>query len=185
MPRQSVSRPEREFHIMQFHVLKTEILELRKRVVQILSLGITGIPLIIGAGEQFDLDLVIFASPLITVAFTLMLLYEQNSIMRAGRYIRRHIEPNVGTKAMIGWERFLETEPGARRAEQLFSFAAYLIVSIYYIGGSGFAYIRLADRFNDSIPVLVTAAYVGGFFTALYLVITNFPTGTTTPGESA
>ena len=76
------------FHVIQFQALRAEILGIKERLIKLQLLGITGIPLIFGAGEKYDLSAVLIVSPLIVLAFAFMLVFEQGSLMRAGEYIK-------------------------------------------------------------------------------------------------
>lgn len=177
------SDEEREFLILQYNTLRQEIQAGKASIIRLLSLGISGIPVLVGAGEKYNLDLLIYASPIITIVFILMLLHQQNGIMIPGRYIRLYIEPKLFTGANIGWERFLEMEIYNRRAEQLFSYAVRTTFVIYYLGGTFFAFLRLKAEFGDTASIFVTSAYLGLFAVAFYFVYQNYPTGTTRPED--
>ena len=167
-----------EFRVLQYNSLRQEILDIRKRIVPMLGIGLTGIPVFIAAGWELQLKPVIIASPLITVAFIFMLLFEQRSLMRAGRYLRLHIEPYLANEGLIGWENFLEMEPRNRTAERLFSYAALLIFSIYYLIGTVKSYLLLQSFAPIPVSIAVLAFYGTIFFIVLKVVFQNFQVGT-------
>jgi hypothetical protein len=174
-------RPSREFLLLQFRALRDEIIGKTERVVRIQLAGVTAIPLVIGAGERYGVLIVLAASPIVTIVFSFILLYEQNGIMRAGRYVRLHLEPFLIDERLIGWEEWLERYPVNRRAETFFALSAYIAFSLYYLGGSYLAYLALKMSFGSQIAVVFAAAYAGGFLLALYVVVTNF--AVTTRGQ--
>jgi hypothetical protein len=121
----------------------------------------------------------------ITVVFTLILLYEQSAIMRVGRYIRLDLEPVLMHQPYTGWETWLEKYSPNRRAESFFALSAYLAFSLYYLGGSYLAFLAARRDYGDNIAILLTAIYAGGFLLALYFIINNFATNTRTQNEGS
>jgi hypothetical protein len=174
----------REFLFLQFRTLRDEIAAKSERVVRIQLSGVTAIPLVIGAGEKYGVLIVLAASPIITIVFTFILLYEQNGIMRAGRYVRLHLEPFLAEQQATGWEEWLEQYPANRRAEKFFALSAYIAFSLYYLGGSYLAFLTVKATYGDQLAVVLAAIYAGGFLLALYLVVTNFAISTRTQDES-
>ena len=172
-----------DFWVLQYNTLRQEILDIRKRIVPMLGIGLAGIPLFIAAGWEYQLKPVIIASPLVTVAFIFMLLFEQKSLIRAGRYIRLHIEPVLVQAGLVGWERFLETEPKNRRAERLFFYAALLIFSIYYIIGTIKSTLLVKSMAPLFVPTVVTLVYAVIFLIVIRVVVENFKVRTKHPFE--
>jgi hypothetical protein len=171
-------RDSREFLLLQFRALRDEIVGKSERVVRIQLAGVTAIPLVIGAGEKYGILIVLAASPIVTIVFSFILLYEQNGIMRAGKYIRLHLEPFLVAEQVTGWEEWLEKWPRNRRAETFFALSAYIAFSLYYLGGSYLAFLAVRTSYGHEVAVLLAAIYVGGFFLALYVVVTNFAINT-------
>jgi hypothetical protein len=184
-PADVMDHGSREFLLLQFKALRDEILGKIERVVRIQLIGITAIPLVIGAGEKYDISSVLAAAPLVTVVFALILLYEQNGIMRAGKYIRVHLEPFFLQQHLTGWEEWLEKYPINRRAKTFFARAAHIAFSLYYLGGSYLGFLAVKTSYGLEEATILAAIYVGGFLLALYFVVTNFATSTRTPNEAA
>jgi hypothetical protein len=178
-------RDSKEFLLLQFRELRTEILGKCERVVRIQLAGVTAIPLVIGAGEKYGILSILAAAPIVTIVFSLILLYEQNGIMRAGRYIRLHLEPSLVAQQVMGWEEWLEQYPVNRRAETFFAQSAYIAFSLYYLGGSYLAFLAVRASYGRELAVVLAAIYVGGFLLALYIVVTNFAVTTRTQEERA
>ena len=167
-----------EFLILEFKALRDEILGKIERVVRIQLIGVTAIPLVIGAGEKYGIVTILAAAPLVTTIFGLILLYEQAGIMRAGRYIRLHLEPVLLAQHLIGWEQWLEKYPVNRRAETFFALAAYIAFSLYYLGGSYLAFFAVRAAYGRDVAMMLSAIYVGGFLLTLYIVVTSFEVST-------
>ncbi|HYO12638.1 MAG TPA: hypothetical protein VE685_05545 [Thermoanaerobaculia bacterium] len=167
-----------DFLLEQYKALREEILGVMERVVRIQLVGITGIPLVIAAGEKYDLGPVVMAGPVVTIIFSLILLYEQNGAMRAGRYIRCHLEPRLSGKAYVCWEEWLELDPENRKPERFFAWAAYIAFSLYYGGGTYLAYRSLSAQYGARVGEIFLLIYLCLFVVALYLVIRNLAVGT-------
>jgi len=166
---------------MQYEALRAEILDIKERVIRLQTLGVTGIPLVIGAGEKFQLAAILMASPLIVLVFVFMLVFEQNSIMRAGEYIKENLETTPLCPAdLTGWEHWLEAGEGHRTAEAFFAWAAYIAFVVYFAMGTYLAYWSMKEKLGPAAAVASLGLYCGGFLLALYLVVTNLRT-TTSP----
>jgi hypothetical protein len=169
----------RDFQIMQFEALRAEILGIKERVIRLQVIGVTGIPLVIGAGEKYELSAILMAAPLITLVFTFMLLFEQNSLMRAGEYIKENLEsPPLCPQGLTGWEHWLEGETRRRTAEAFFAWAAYIAFAVYFALGTYLAYGPVNEQLGTTAAVAILGLYCGGFLLGLYLVVTNLRTRT-------
>jgi len=161
-----------------FSAIRTEILELKQRIIRIMAGGVTGIPILIGVGRTVNLDILIIVSPIIPVVFTLMLLFEQASLMRAGRYIRLHLEPKMLTDKTLGWESFLETEHFNRYAEKIFAVSCHGTFALYYVVCSFLSYNQMKVIAGDFSASIIASAFAGAFLVILYFVVSMFPIGT-------
>jgi len=170
---------DKQFLIKQFEAIREEILALKERVIRIQTISISGIPLMIAAGEKYNLDFVIIVSPLITAVVVLMLCFEQNSIMRAGRYIRKYIEPNLKSGNIIAWEEFLEIpDERNRNAEKYFLSSVILTLALYYVVGAILAYVRIAKYYDNNIALLSAIFYGSIFPFYIFFVLKTFKTST-------
>jgi hypothetical protein len=180
MQSQCPNQVTNDFRIIQFQALRAEILGIKERVVRLQVIGVTGIPLLIGAGERFDLSAVMMAGPLITLVFAFMLVFEQSSLMRVGEYIKDHLEQDqLCPDNLLGWEHWLEDKPGRRIAETFFAWAAYIAFAIYFAIGTFLAYESINQKLGSEVAIVSISIYCGGFLLALYLVVTNLRTRTT------
>lgn len=176
-----------DFLIHEYYALRSEILGTKERVMRIHITGLAGIPLFVAAGEKLDLHLLILVSPVVTAIFTLVLMFEQNSLMRAGRYIRVHIEKPLKNKLsgdvrqleLIGWEHFLELpDEKNRQAELYFSASAVGAFSLYYIGGTLLAYLYAKNNYPHPLATAIALIYGSAFLFCVYYGWNNFKVGT-------
>lgn len=172
------------FYEIQFQALRYEILGIKERVIKVQLLGITGIPLIIGAGAKYDLSAVLLFSPLIVLAFAFMLVFEQGSLMRAGEYIKDNLEKPLCHKGLTGWENWLQQKPSRRKAEKFFAWSAHIVFVVYFVVGTWLAFTALTKIIGSMPAVVMISIYCGGFLLAIYLVVSNFRIGTGLPKQN-
>ncbi len=96
------------------------------------------------------------AVPYVVVLLILFYVAEQNAILRCGRYIKEHIEPKIADT--VGWERWLETQPGMRRIDKAFLASFLVIFLIYYFVSVGVAANALASAFGETWSVTMATA---------------------------
>ena len=123
----------------QFVALRREIHARQTRMFWIVVIGLLGVPLLTLLASDTG-QLVWILLPYIVLVLIIAFLAEQNTMMRAGRYIREQIEPNCGVD--MGWETWLESRPEFRLIEKHF-FACFLIAFFAYY----FASIALAIQY--------------------------------------
>lgn len=125
-----------QFLQQQFTALRQEIMARQMRMFWIAVMGLLGLPMLTyfaATGTWIVLLLV----PYFVLVLIIMFVAEHNEMMRAGRYIREHIEPSVGYSP--GWEKWLESNPQFRILERQF-FACFIIVFfVYYFIAIGLA----------------------------------------------
>lgn len=171
---------QRNFAELQFTALRSEILSIRERIIKLESIGITGIPLVLGVGDMYDITAVLMVGPVITLVFAFMLVFEQGSLMRAGEYIKNVLEPiltNDGND-FRGWESWLQDKPRRRRAESFIAWSVRLLFALYFVMGTYLAYGAVLNSFSQLIANCGLAMYCGVFSFAMYLVVIDFRIGT-------
>lgn len=178
-PPTTITNNDREYLRLEYQSLRQEILALKERVIREFALGLTGVPIIMGAGFTSHYYLLLLMSPIIVVAGYLMLLFEQNSIMRAGTYIGVMIEDNLLDHPDLGWEDWLETGNN-RQAEAFFHYSAATAFIIYYIVGALLAHHSSTqpELFQSFpwLPEVVKYFYGSVFLFAVAFVVKNFKT---------
>jgi hypothetical protein len=165
-----------DFARIQFESLRAEILGIKERVIRLQIIGVTGIPVVIGAGQKLDLVAILMGAPLITLIFAFILVFEQNSLMRAGEYIRTQIEPRLCSDDLMGWEEWLEDRSERRQAETFFAWSAFIAFAMYFALGTYLAVQSIFLQFGTIVGFSSLGVYSGGFILALYLVVTNLRT---------
>ena len=164
---------EKEFRIAEYQALRAEILELKKRVMHIKIVGITSIPIIVATVDKYDMKFVLIVSPIIVIAFVLLIMSEQWSIMRVGRYIRTHIEKE---KKLDGWECWLETRPPENRIPEIvFVWAVLIVFCIYYIGSCYLAWKTLLESYSSEVATVSIGLYSSAFIIILFITAIHFP----------
>lgn len=133
----------REFMKDQFNALRGEIRARQMRMFWIVAIGLIGIPTL--TYFAYDPDKVVWSVvPYFVLVLIVAFLAEQNAMMRAGRYIREHIENHVDGSP--GWETWLESQPEFRLMEKHFFACFILVFFAYYFVSIGMAVHRLWGR---------------------------------------
>jgi uncharacterized membrane protein YfcA len=169
---------EDEFLKQQFLTLRAEIQASKRRALWILMLGII---LAVAAAFLAAVEPKIFANaaiPLVLLVVILAFVVEQNSIIRAGRYIREHIEPSV--QNVTGWERWLESNASYREVDRFF-FGGFIII---FLGFYAISCTVSLDLFHDLKSALIAkcagVTYGVGFLGVLFVLIRHWHSCTTT-----
>lgn len=121
-----------EFAKQQFITLREEIKETKARIFTIQSLGIIVVPASAFLGKAYNIDILILTTPLLVMVVALMFLFETNSLMRCGIYIKEKIEPLI--QDIEGWEEWLQL-PGSfdkRKAEIYMSISFLTFRSVFF-----------------------------------------------------
>lgn len=142
-----------EFLKNQYLTLRKEIEESKNRVFQTMGFGLVVVPGSNFLAQAYKIDIITLSLPLLVVVVALVYLSENNAIMRCGRYIKYHIEPQVSD--VIGWEAWLELKSSydTRAVDKNMSYAFYLLFFVYFAGS-----VFMATKF--ALSVFVTFAAV-------------------------
>ena len=113
----------------EFVSLRDEIRATRSRLFKILMVGLVGVPLLtyIGSRAEFYVWLLLPYSVLLLIV---VFLSEQSSMMRAGRYIREHIEQEGS--AGPHWETWIESRPQYRLVDRHYVACFMVVFFLYY-----------------------------------------------------
>lgn len=150
-----------EFNKQQYITLREEIRTCKARVFFLLVLGTLFIPAAAFAAKEFGATFASAGTPFILLVLMLAFLMEQNAIVRAGKYLREHVEPKLQDN--VTWESWLESNRKLREMDRYF-FATFLLVfTMFYVLLSGMAIDALANDFPQTYIYYGTAGYgVGG-----------------------
>jgi len=113
----------------EFISLRDEIRATRARLFRILMVGLIGVPLLtyVAAQAEFYVWLLLPYSVLLLIV---VFLAEQSSMMRAGRYIREHIE-STGAGGPR-WETWIESRPQFRLVDRHYVACFLIVFFLYY-----------------------------------------------------
>jgi hypothetical protein len=113
----------------EFKSLRDEIRATRSRLFSILMVGLIGVPLLsfVALHAEFYVWLLLPYSVLLLIV---VFLAEQSSMMRAGRYIREHIEN--GETGSPRWETWIESRPQFRLVDRHYVACFIIVFFLYY-----------------------------------------------------
>lgn len=127
-----------EFMKQQYLTLRDEIRASKSRVFFILVIGTLFVPFVAFAAKEYGSTFASASLPFIMLVLMLAFVMEQNSIVRAGKYLKDHVEPNLSGHPT--WEAWLEANSKLREVDKYF-FASFLIVFlVFYAAAAGLAY---------------------------------------------
>ena len=137
------------FDQLEYETLRKEIEETKARLFRILTGGVIVIPAVQLLAQLepggIELGVLTLLLPFVVIAFMFLFLAENNGMMRAGSYIKDHIEKHIQKHSEDeippGWEHFLERRNGEdHRAHDrvikisfLFLYCVYYTSSIYLV----------------------------------------------------
>ncbi len=152
-----------EFLKQQYLTLREEIRASKTRVFVLLVLVSIFVPSAAFAASMYGEAYSSAALPFILLVLMLAFLTEQNAIVRAGRYLKEHVEPKAD--GLVTWENWLESNHAHRNVDRYY-FASFLIVfMLFYAIGTGLAIESLATRWTDNQWIYASAGYgVGGLW---------------------
>lgn len=164
----------------QFITLREEIRESKARIFKLVVLGALFVPAAGYAADRLQLFLASAAIPFVLVLLMLDFISEQNAIIRAGRYLKEHIEPKVA--GVTGWEKWLESNHKLRSVDRYF-FGSFLLMFFIFYGIASTAAIQsLSVRFSDDEMqfTLSCVAYCLGGLWVLFVWLRHWHSCTTT-----
>ena len=163
---------KQDFLKQQYLTLREEIKETRARIFKTLGFGLVVVPAANFLAKSFQIDTIMLSIPILVIAVALVYLAENNALMRCGRYIRHHIEPEI--KGILGWETWLET-PGilkTRDVDKYLSYCFCLLFFVYFVGSIYMAaQFALDHQYGQLVTSLLICIYVAiGILFVIYLI---------------
>ncbi len=125
-----------EFLKHQFSTIRDEIKAIKARIYWTVVMGLFGVPLLTYVAAQAE-KFVSLLIPYLVLVIILLFLAEQSALMRAGRFIRQVIEPNIDSP--VGWETWLESRSDLRLMDRHFVACFIIVFFVYYFMSIGFA----------------------------------------------
>ena len=151
-----------EFLKQQYLTLREEIRETKDRIFKTMGFGLVVVPGSHFLAQAYEIDTVTLSLPILVVVVALIYLAENNALMRCGRYIKLHIEPE--TTDIVGWEQWLEKKSSwdARSVDKYLSYAFYLLFFVYFAGS-----VFVAGRFTLTTYGALAAGLLLGTYVAI------------------
>jgi hypothetical protein len=177
-----------DFAKCELEMLRREIEQSKDRMFKLAIGGIIGLPSAYSIAEKIQLDVLIYSLPLLICTILLLCLSESFAVMRAGRYIREKIEPNIidALEGSKGWEQWLEERPrpaakGHRRmVDHFLAYFFYLLFAFYYVASVVLA-IKTAFRQWGPVGLAVSlAVFISVGILFLAFLISSFKRSTST-----
>ena len=162
---------KQDFLKEQFLTLRKEIEATKSRIFKSLGFGLVIVPTSHFFAKSYKIDTIILSIPILVIVVALIYLSENNALMRCGRYIRLHIEPEI--EGVIGWEKFLETpsEIDPRSVDKYLSYCFYLLFFVYFAGSVFLAGRFSLEQYGLTVHSVLLGAYIAiGIWFLTYLL---------------
>jgi|CXWL01.1.fsa_nt_gi hypothetical protein len=152
----------------QYLTLREEIRASKSRIFILMILGTLFIPAAGFAAREFSSTYASGSMPFIILVLMLDFIMEQNTIIRAGKYLKDHVEPHID--GIVTWESWLENNRTARDTDKYFFGSFLLIFVLFYAIASGLAVESLCLQWPEQKWYAVFAYSMGGLWFLLVLV---------------
>lgn len=158
-----------EFMKQQYITLRDEI---RAAKVRMFALMILGSLVILASGIMAQNVKLAYAEgslPFIVLVLMMAFVMEQNSVIRAGRYLKEHVEPHID--GVVPWEKWLESNRARRAADRYFFGSVMLIFFLYYAAGAAMAVLSWArSEWPEQMWPAAFAYGIGGLWFIIVLL---------------
>jgi hypothetical protein len=157
-----------EFMKQQYLTLRDEIRTSKSRIFYILVLGTVFIPVAGFAAMTYREAFASASLPFIVLVLMLAFVMEQSSIIRAGRYLKEHVEPHI--EGIVSWEAWLAGNNDLRDMDRYF-FASFIIVfCLFYMIGVSMAFESMAKNWAEYSYNACAAYAIGGLWFIVVLL---------------
>lgn len=160
---------EEEFMKQQYLTLREEIRACKARMFAILVLGTLFVPVAGFMANQFKSGFATGSMPFVLLVLMLAFITEQNAVIRAGRYLKEHVEPRM--EGLVTWERWLESSRNLRGVDKAFFISFLLVFMLFYAVGAGVAMGSIAELWSEDQFWYAAAGYgLGGLWLVIVLL---------------
>ena len=167
-----------DFMKQQYLTLREEIRESKSRAFWLLILGMLLVMVAGYLAAEHPSAFANAATPFLMLVIMVAFMVEQNSIIRAGRYLREMVEP--GIQEVTGWEHWLESNPRFREVDRFF-FAGFIVIFlIFFAIATSLTLVQL--EMKRPMPYVWSAgiAYGLGAFCVVVILLRHWRSCTTT-----
>jgi hypothetical protein len=151
-----------EFMKQQYLTLRDEIRTSKARVFALVVIATLFVPIAALAARQFDNTFAAVSLPFVLIVLMLAFIMEQNSIVRAGKYLKEHVEPQID--GLVTWESWLESNHRMRSADRYFFGSFLLVFMLFYVIGASIAAESMSHDFPEQLWYVVVAYGIGGLW---------------------
>lgn len=166
-----------EFMIQQYLTLRDEIRGCKTRMFWLLVLATVLVPTLAFIADQYQSTFAGASVPFVVLVLMLSFVVEQNDILRAGRFVRERIEPNID--GAQGWEEWLESNERLRSVDRLFFGSVLIIFLVFYAVGMRTALDSIANQWPQHLYFAYTGYGIGGVW-FMYVLLRHWHSCTTT-----
>jgi len=160
---------EEEFMKQQYVTLREEIRACKARTFAVLVLGTLFVPIAGFLANQFKSSFATASMPFVLLVLMLAFITEQNGVIRAGRYLKEHVEPKI--QGLVTWERWLESSRKLRDVDRAFFLSFLLVFMLFYAVGAGLALTSIAEFWPQDQFWYAAAGYgIGGLWLIVVLL---------------
>ena len=131
----------------QYLTLRDEIRASKARIFILLVLGTLLVPLVGFLAKEYSATYASASLPFVILILMICFLMEQNCIIRAGKYLKDHVEPHI--EGVTTWETWLESNHRLRDTDRYFFGSFILVFLIFYAIGAGTAVEALAAQWPE------------------------------------
>lgn len=157
-----------EFMKQQYLTLRGEIRASKARIFTLLILATLFIPIAGVVAKEYGAAFASASLPLVTLVIMLAFVMEQNSVIRAGRYLKEHVEPRI--PEVTTWESWLESNHKLRDMDRYFFATFLLIFLIFYAVGTGLAMESLATLWPEYYLYASVSYVVSGLWFVIVII---------------
>lgn len=157
-----------EFMKQQYITLRDEIRASKARIFLIMILGTLFVP---AAGYAAIATSAAFAAasmPFVVLVLMLAFVMEQNSIIRAGTYLKNHVEPHI--EGVTTWEHWLESNRALRDTDRYFFGSFLLVFFLFYAVGAGSAVEAMIKEWPQHVYYVAGTYVIGGIWFVIVLM---------------
>lgn len=162
-----------EFMIQQYLTLRDEIRRCKARSFWLMIVATVMVPTLAFIADQYSSTFAGASLPFVILVLMLAFMVEQNDMIRAGRFVRERIEPEIA--GAPGWEEWLESNHEMRSVDKLFFGSLLIIFLLFYAISTRIALESVFRDWGDtSARINIMLAVVGYIIGGLWFVFVLF-----------
>jgi hypothetical protein len=158
---------------LQYDALREEIDASKDRSFKIILSGTVTVPAAEFLGTAYDIPIIVMITPFLVITLMLLFLAENNGMMRAGRFIRKELEPHF--QNIAGWETWLETyelgKHDKRIHDKFMNYSFNVLWAFYYLISAYLAVAHAYQYYGILAMASALSVYIAiGLFLCFYLI---------------